>query len=283
MVVGLLVAGCVEAAVAPGDTTTTAAGVSSTEGTAAGSPTTTAVPSSTSSVSATTAELETTTTTTLPPWPEPGFPAALPPEAIPWDRVGEGWLLVDYAPPSVVQSGVDPNTTRVLFLADPENTWYGALTWQGPGLQVLDWSPDGRRILTLDYSHYPSLVITDLRQGTATTVPMESAPQDEILSKARVTRPTGRDIVVEFVDDFDQMRVRLEGLHTDGTQFALLVDQDLASLQTGQSLFGGITWLYAASGTHVVVTTGDSISLLSNQGALIRMLDTPGLGCTLSR
>jgi hypothetical protein len=245
--------------------------------------TTTATTSPPSTSPPTTTSPRTTTTTAAPaPWPEPGFPPALPPELIPWDEVGAGWLLVDYAPPSAGQSGVDPGTTRAVFLVDQEDNWYGAWSWPGPGLQVLDWSPDGRRLLALDYRRYPALSIIDLYDRTTATVPVHSAGEYRI-SSARFTRPAGRDIVVHLIDDWNRMRVRLETLHTDGTPFALLADLGLISSHTPQYVSGGLSWLYAASGTQVVVTTSDGIRLLDNQGVLLRSLDSPGPGCTLSR
>lgn len=263
-------------------TTLTTSGSTST-----GHPITQPDPSTTTTTSAapttTITSPPTTSTTTAPaPWPEPGFPSAFPPEAIPWEEVGAGWLLVDYAPPLAVQSGLDPNTTRAVFLVDPGNNWYGAFTWPGPGVVVLDWSPDGRRLLAIDYRQYPALSIIDLQDGTTTIVPVHSAGEYGIY-KARFTRPAGRDIVVHLIDDWNRMRVRLETLHTDGTRFALLADRSLISSQTPQHVSGGISWLYATSGTQVVVTTSDGIHLLTNQGVPIRSLDTPGLGCTLSR
>lgn len=227
----------------------------------------------------------TSATTVTMPAPEDGFPAALPPDRIPWGEIGQAWLLVRYKPPHPAGGELD----QALFLIDPADTTY-FVAWWPTGERVLDWSPEGRRVL----SHRDGvLVVTDLRYGTAVATP------DSVYGGvglewelpwarwARFTRPTGRDLVVRLVE-WNQ-RARLEGLHTDGTRFAQLVDLDLTPLvpdDNWQTLGMGLndmTWLYGESGTEVVVATTGGISLLANTGALIRRLDTPGMGCFLSR
>ncbi|MFH1330051.1 MAG: hypothetical protein ABIJ48_05285 [Actinomycetota bacterium] len=216
-----------------------------------------------------------TTARSLPPWAGPGFPEALPPEQIPWDDVGAGWLLVRYLEGSA--AGWDPDTPEALFLIDPENTTYAVAMWDGE--EILDWSPEGRRILIFE----GALKVIDLRDDTETAIPADLPTRGNSVIDARFTRPTGRDVVVRVLDWGDH--VRLECLRTDGTRFSQLADFPFSSYAGSDPEYVevGITWLYAPDGIEVVTATADGIRLLSNLGAVIRPLDTPGLGCTLSR
>lgn len=224
-----------------------------------------------------------TTTTTLPPWVALDLPEALPPESIPWEEVGTGWLLVRYL--QAHSGGWDPAAPQALLLIDPEDTTYVVSGWDGA--PVLAWSPDGRRILVFD----GELRVIDLRDGATSVIPVDLPAGLDVsaaghLIEARFTRPTGRDVVVRVQDSADH--VRLECLGTDGSLIARLGEADLVPVYDRPGpdpryVARGVTWLYAPTGTEVAVATSSGISLLSNQGSPIRPLDTPGLGCTLSR
>jgi len=250
---------------------------------------TSTLPATTSTSTPTTTTTEpaptTTTATSTLPGPEEGFPAALPASRIPWGDVGAGWLLVRYEPAHTAGAGAEQG----LFLIDPSDTTYFAAWWP-TGERILDWSPEGRRVISYREG---ALVVSDLREGSAAAIPdafYAGVGHDWELPWARwarFTRPTGRDLVVRLVE-WNQ-RARLEGLHTDGTRFAPLVDLDLTPLVPDDNWLtlglgiNDLTWLYAESGTEVVVATTEGLSLLSNAGALVRRLDTPGVGCLLSR
>jgi hypothetical protein len=248
--------------------------------------TTTTLPpiTTTSATAPTTTTPPPTTTTTFPLWSVPGFSEALPPEAIPWPAVGTGWVLIRYEQAS--GPGEPGATAQALLLIDPNDTIYLVTVWSSQAF-LLDWSPDGRRVLTYEDER---LRVTNLQTGAVTVIPNDvygSHPnQFEGEGRARwagFTRPTGRDIVVRLLD-FDHRRGRLECLRIDGTRFAALADVELSLDQWDpHHVFEGITWLYGPSGTDVVIATADGVSLIANDGTLIRDLDTPGLGCTLSR
>jgi len=288
MVVGALAAASCGGEVSDRSSTTAASSTTQADTTVPISTTSTSTPTTTTSAP----QITSTITTSTVPAPEDGFPMALPADRIPWGEVGEGWLLVVYAPAHDAGEEVRAG----LLLIDPSDTTYFA-GWWPPGESILDWSPDGGRIL----SHRGgALVVTDLREGTAVEVcsMVETCPGTLYAGVghdwelpwgwwARFTRPAGCDLVVGLV--WWNQRARLEGLHTDGTRFAQLVDLDLTPLapeDNWQTLGRGIndlTWLYAESGTEVVVATTQGISLLANSGALLRRLDTPGIGCLLAR
>lgn len=226
--------------------------------------------------SSTTSAPTTTTAPAEPGWSAPGFPAAHPPEAIPWEAVGAGWLLVRYQQ-AVAEPGA--GQPQALFLIDPEGGTYAVSMWPRPEVELLAWSPEGGRILTFD----GTLRIVGLADGTETVVPVELPSGEGYHVSARFTRPTGKDVVIRVLDWEDH--VSLECRHADGSLFSRLADFDLAAVEYADPDFVpfGITWLYAATGTEVVVATSEGVRLLDNQGATLRPLDTPGRGCTLSR
>ena len=273
----LVLAACASGESREGTTATTAPSISTT------------LPAPTTSTTRSATSVPSTlgpTTTTSPAWAEPGFPEAVPPEQIPWDDVGVGWLLVRYRQAS--SRGGDPTAGEALFLVDPNDTMYAVAMWPSEEW-ILDWSPEGRRVLSFRDG---ALRLTDLSDGTTAVVPNDlygSSPnkdEDGWARWARFTRPTGRDIVVRLLDWGN--RIRLECLHTDGTRCAQLADLDISSYDytDPRSRALGITqltWLYTPTGTEVVVATTEGIRVLTNLGAVIRPLDSPGLGCSLSR
>jgi len=220
-----------------------------------------------------------TPTTEAPPpaeWSVPGFPEAFPPEAIPWEEIGAGWLLIRYR--QAVEDWQSPQV-EALFLVDPEGAAYAVSMWVRPEVEILAWSPEGKRILTFD----GTLKVLHLADGSETVVPVDLPSGEGYHVSARFTRPTGRDIVIRVLDWEDH--ATLECRRTDGTLFSRFADFDLTALEYADPDFVpfGISWLYAATGTEVVIATSDGIRLIDNQGATIRRLATPGLGCTLSR
>lgn len=258
LVVGLLVVACGEGAVEEVEVSTTAPPSSTTTSTAPVSTTTGPTPS-------------TTTSTTEPPaWAAPGFPEARPPEEIPWERVGEGWLLARYVEAS---DSWETSTREALFLIDPEDVMYAVTGWDGT--QILDWSPDGRRVLTFD----GELKVVGLADGAASgvlaVIPIEWHVDGRF-------PPAGDGLVLRLATEG---HVRLEVVGADGALRATFADFDYPAGGYGDPAFVemGITWLYDPDGTQLVVATGEGIVLRDGQGVVVGMLDTPGLGCTLSR
>lgn len=294
----MLVLSLVGAACAPDDAApTTVSGTGATV-TTAGTTSTTSAPATTLAISTSTTTTSATsvpststtstlppetTTTTLPPWVALDLPEALPPESIPWEEVGTGWLLVRYL--RAHSGSWDPAAPQALLLIDPEDAMYVVSGWDGA--PVLAWSPEGSRVLFFD----GLLRMIDLRDGARSVIPVDlpaglDASAAGYLIEARFTRPTGRDVVVRVQDSDDH--VRLECLGTDGSMIARLGEADLVPVYDRPGpdpryVAKGVTWLYAPTGTEVAVANSSGLSLLSNQGSLIRPLDTPGLGCTLSR
>ena len=236
------------------------------------STTTTAATVTTPALSTTQPE-PTTTSTTAPAWAGPGFPEALAPEVIPWDQVGPGWLLVRFRETSGEVASTPAR--EALFLIDPANVTYAVVGWDGR--EILDWSPEGRRVLVFD----STLKVIGLLDGVESAVPAVVPVGWRI--DARFVPPAGEDIVVRAIAPDEH--ARLERVGADGTLRATLADFDFPAYSYGDPEYVemGITWLYGPDGTELVVATGEGISLRDEQGVVVRSLDTPGLGCTLSR
>ncbi|MBP1632063.1 MAG: hypothetical protein H6Q11_351 [Acidobacteria bacterium] len=266
LVLGLLAAGCGEGEVEEIETSTTAPPPSTTTSTVAAS--------TTQPASTTTQPAPTTTTsgsTTEPPvWAGPGFPEARPPEEIPWDQVGPGWLLARYVEAS---DSWETSTREALFLIDPEDVVYAVTGWDGA--QILDWSPDGRRVLTFD----GELKVVGLAEG-ATSAVLAVIPIEWHVDGRFA--PGGDGLVLRLATEG---HVRLELVGADGALRTTFADFDYPAGGYGDPAFVemGITWLYDPDGTRLVVATSEGIVLRDGQGVVVRMLDTPGLGCTLSR
>lgn len=261
LVLVMLAAGCGEGAVEEIEVSTTAPAPSTTATTVPASSTTQPAPTTT------------TSTTEAPLWAAPGFPESQPPEEIPWDEVGPDWLLVRYAQSA---GSWEESTGEGLFLIDPANATYAVGAWDGG--EILDWSPDGSRVLVFD----GELKAIDLRDGAASVIPVDLVGEGDFRLDARFL-PAGDGLAVRVLDW--EQHVRLQRLGIDGTVQATLADLDLAQDAYGTAEFVemGVTWLFAPGGDEAVVATTEGISLLDGSGALIRPLDTPGLGCTLSR
>lgn len=232
--------------------------------------TTTSVPASSTSTGA---APTTTTTTGVPVWEAPGFPGARAPEQIPWGEVGEGWLLVRYQEPG---PSWEESAREGLFLIDPEDMAYAVGGWEG--VEILDWSPDGRSVLVFD----GELRVVDLNDGSARAVPVDVPTGGEHRVDARFV-PADDGLMVRLLAWGES--ARLQRLASDGTVLASLAELDLTD--GGYSSPGwvemGVTWLFSPGGDEAAVATADGINLLAGVGAVVRALDTPGLGCTLSR
>jgi len=266
LVLGLLAAGCGEGIGEEETTASTTLPPASTTLPPASTTTSLAAPSTTGP--------EPTTTTVLPSWAGPGFPEARPPEEIPWDEVGAGWLLVRFGE----MSGELGETAgrEALFMIDPDDVAYAVSGWDGS--QVMDWSADGSRALVFD----GALTVIDLRDGGESAVPADLPTGGDYRIDARFL-PAGEGIVVRTLVPDDH--VRLETLGADGAPLATLAEFDFPAHQYGDPEYVemGVTWLFTPGGDEVVVATGEGISLLDDSGGVVRLLDTTGLGCTLSR
>jgi hypothetical protein len=246
---------------------------------------TTPTVTTTSTVAPTT--LPPTTATTVPAAdsvfdPVPEHPGLLPASSdVPWDDIGEGWLLFGYE--AVHQPEDDWDTIpRVLYLQDQAGSRYAVGRWNG-WATVEDWSSPANRILAVnpvdeggEHAGY-ELWLIDLRSG-AHEVLLETGP-DAWLT-ARFLKPEEDLIIASLVEDGS---ARLQLLDDTGAEQAVLVDStwDSEDFLDPESVYP--TWVSELIDGGVVVADRDGIRLVSTDGETIRELEAPGLACQLTR
>ena len=93
--------------------------------------------------------------------------ALLPKSSIPWKHIGPGWLIgIRQSKPNAYgkfdSNGMrDPNQTVDVVLVSPKSRTYSALRIAPPyTFQLVDWSRDGRHVLTWTPSGYSILSLT---------------------------------------------------------------------------------------------------------------------------
>jgi hypothetical protein len=198
-----------------------------------------------------------------------GLPSALSGGLVPWSKVTNDWILALY--------GGEWNGPRVLYLLSPYGDRYEVFSWPAGGVEAFalyDWQPGGEAALVMvgTPTFERQLRLIDLRARTSTTI--VTLPELSEWRAASFTRPTGRDIVWDAIDSSEVLKV----LRTDGSTFSTLLDRPKPTEYRRYA-----SWLYGLGGTTVVVGDGSGLSLLTNQGALVRALDAPGQFCQPER
>ena len=175
--------------------------------------------------------------------------------AVPWERVGPGWVLAQdtTAHPAGGRSG--PET---LDLISPSGTTYQLARWPDSRFApaLLAWSPDGKRALFQVFSGKGGVEVLTLATGQASTFVMPG-----MANPVGFTTPDGRNIVGG----------RLSGSLTSLARYTLS-GQLTHSLGTSTD---GLA-LYQPSGTGFLTGASHGLKLVSNNGTQIRNLPVPG-------
>ena len=173
---------------------------------------------------------------------------------VPWNHVGPGWVLVQYAsaPPA---GGSGP---AALYLISPDGTRYKLASWKNwrSAPQLVAWSPDGRRALFQVFSGQGSAELLTLATGRESSFVLPGEP-----TPIGFTTPHGLAIVAGQPAD-------------SGTSLARYTLSGALAQSLGFSTDGRV--LYAPSGTEFLTGTSHGLKLVSNRGALIRQLPVPG-------
>jgi hypothetical protein len=172
--------------------------------------------------------------------------------AVPWNRVGPGWVLAQYTTAAPEGGKAGPVT---LYLISPGGARYQLARWPdsrtAPGLVA--WSPDGKRALFQVFSGKERAEQLTLATGRKSTFVMQGNA-----TPIGYTTPRGLNIV---------------GTRPSGNGFAegrySLSGRLLQPLGSGGAL-------YTPSGTEFAAGARHGIKLVSNRGSLIRQLPMPG-------
>jgi hypothetical protein len=211
-----------------------------------------------------------------------GVEAAL--GAVPWPKVGPGWMLAMWNPITPVMPGSDPvpnepaydMATSTLYLVDPQGNRYPITTF-APGArpELIGWSGDGSHALVDPERYVPkssSLVSIDLHTGAQTATAVQGY--------AQYTRPDGNALLIATDHD---------GKKPGTLKRVDLAGKELQSYPTdqlgGAGVFSG-DYLQSLDGTQLVLGTANrdsdgvtrsdnSLVVMGNDGKIIRTLPSP--------
>jgi hypothetical protein len=204
--------------------------------------------------------------------------------AVPWSKVGPGWMLAEWSPvtPHMPGSGQHaPNepapetATTTLYLVDPVGNRYTITTF-APGDQgaprLIDWSADGSHaLLRARYPAPPTVTSLDLHNGTQSLVPVNG--------NAVYAGPDGTSLLVS---------TKLSSSEPATLTRTDLSGHPLMSYPTDQlgaaGQFNG-GYLESPDGTQLVLGTGTlfdepirsdkRLVVMSNDGKIVRTLPPP--------
>jgi TolB protein len=177
------------------------------------------------------------------------------PAAVPWDRVGAGWVLAQYtsAQPEGGRSG-----PAALYLISPRGTKYRLASWPDwrYAPQLVAWSPDGKRALFQTFTGKSGAELLTLATGQVSSFELQGEA-----NPIGFTTPDGLAIVASQPSG-------------SGTSLARYRLSGRLARSLGSSADGQV--LYAPSGTEFATGAGRGLKLVSNGGTLIRTLPVPG-------
>jgi hypothetical protein len=189
-----------------------------------------------------------------------------PRSAVPWRRVGPGWVLAEYWNGRYADAGKPTAAPASVYLVDPAGGRYQlyrtAATKSPPVL--VDWSGDKTRAL-LETATAGGLEQVTLATGRVSRQ-LRLAGQASIIG---YTRPSGLNLL-----GWRQVgsRIQLARYSLTGALTKILA--------TGASAGAAV---YSDSGTTLAIGADRGLQLVSNSGGVIRTLPVAGTACTPSR
>jgi hypothetical protein len=180
--------------------------------------------------------------------------------AVPWRRVGAGWVLAEYWPGQFAFQGTPVAAAAALYLIDPAGGWYRLYRWPvtKSAPYLVDWSGDKSRALVSSTTGQ-GLEQVVLATGKVSRVRLPSAVQ-----VIGYTRPAGQGLL---------------GWRRAGSRFQLaryrLTGRLARVLAVGADDF---TAVYSPAGATLAVAGATGVQLVSNDGGVIRVLPVPGTG-----
>jgi hypothetical protein len=198
--------------------------------------------------------------------PRPATSAAgqvSPRAAVPWPRIGPGWVLAEYWPGRLASNGKAVAAPATLYLISPAGHRYQVHRWaatkQPP--QVIDWSGDKSRVL-LYLGTTGRVEQLTLATGAVSRI---TVPAGVIPFVIGYTRPTGQGLLTYRV------------LHGSVTQIVRLslTGRVVKVLATGPH---DGTYVSSSAGRTIAVGGATGLQLVSINGGVIRRLPVPGTG-----
>ena len=175
--------------------------------------------------------------------------------AVPWDRVGPGWILAQDT--TAHPEGGRPGPVA-LDLISPSGTTYQLARWPDSRFApvLLAWSPDGKRALFQVFSGKGGVEVLTLATGQQSGFVMPG-----MANPVGFTTPDGLNIVGG----------RQSGSLTSLARYTL---SGRLAHSLGTSTDGVV--LYQPSGTEFLTGASHGLKLVSNNGTQIRNLPVPG-------
>ena len=187
---------------------------------------------------------------------------ASPRPAVPWARVGPGWVLAQYWPGRFSYAGQAIAAPVTLYLISPSGHRYLVHRWASTKnpLYVIDWSGDKARAL-LYASASGRVEQLTLATGRVSRISLSPQVTPFLLS---YTRPTGNGLLAVRQARAGTQLVRLG-----------LSGRLVKVLATGRH---DDTAVYSSSGRTIAVGGARGLQLVSAAGGVVRRLPVPGTG-----
>lgn len=192
--------------------------------------------------------------------------------AIPWDRVGPGWLLATWnhnkgvAPGSHAPGNV-PNPVNSIFLVDPSGGRYLIAHYANEDEVLMGWSGDARRALLVDSVSSTRISQVDLASGRTTTSFTLPTSNSVFFESVAYSRPKGLALLVTTQTNDAQL---LQRFSLTGT---LELTYPKTFTEVG-SYAGSV--LSSPDGLQLALGASKGIALLGNDGSVVTQVRVPG-------
>ena len=221
----------------------------------------------------------------------PAVGVELPPSQIPWNQVGQGWMLSTWSAAPGLRPGEDPPAGQprvapsTLYLLDPAGGRYPLSTFPvtganaatgdpGETLHLADWSGDGKHALfsdggtKVDGKFQTTVTDLDLTTGAKQTFTVPGARYVNPWVSVSYTRPAGKAVLVSTTEQGNSgpssttvKRVDLSGAEQ------LTFPTELGA--AGQSSGG---YLESPDGSQLVFGATNGMVIVGNDGVVGRQL-----------
>lgn len=186
-----------------------------------------------------------------------------PRAAVPWHRVGPGWVLAQYWPGRFADPGKAIAAPVTLYLISPSGHRYQLHRWASTKqpLYVVDWSGDKTRILLFNLL---TGRLSQLTLATGRVSPVSLPANVSPFFTVSYTRPTGQGLLAVRKIRSKTQLVRLS-----------LTGRLVKVLAAGPH---DATFVSSSAGRTIAVGGATGLQLVSTNGGLVRRLPVPGTG-----